>query len=169
MRVHIVAITFETWQSVGASFDMKSVKSTFSYPSNPNLDVAVFLDACRILKLIRNTLAEKSVQSVLTDADGNYIKWDYLKKLQELQCSEGLLASERHIQWHGQKMKVKLAAQTLSSSVADALEFCDKQLKKNEFEGSCATVNFIRIVDRLFDILNSQNALARTWLQVSNA
>jgi len=55
------------------------VKSTFSYPSNPNLDVAVFLDACRILKLIRNTLAEKSVQSVLIDADGNYIKWDYLK------------------------------------------------------------------------------------------
>jgi len=44
---------------------MKSVKS-FSHPSNPNLDVAVFLDACYMLKLIRNTLAEKPV---LTDAD----------------------------------------------------------------------------------------------------
>jgi len=86
VRVHIVAITLDGCsanmnmaKSLGASFDMKSVKSTFSYPSNPNLDVAVFLDACRILKLIRNTLAEKSVQSVLIDADGNYIKWDYLK------------------------------------------------------------------------------------------
>jgi len=44
---------------------MKSVKS-FSHQSNPNLDVAVFLDACHMLKLIRNTLAEKPV---LTDAD----------------------------------------------------------------------------------------------------
>jgi len=84
-----------------------------------------------MLKLTRNTLAEKSV---LIDADGNKIKWEYFETLQELQCSEGLVAAnkltERHIQWHRQKMKVKLAAQTLSSSVADALEFCNTQLKK---------------------------------------
>ena len=167
--VHVVSLTFDGCSAninmakiLGASFDMKNVKSTFSHPSNPNLDVAIFLDACHMLKLIRNTLAEKSI---LIDADGNNIEWEYLKKLQELQFSEGLLAAnkltERHIQWQRQKMKVKLAAQTLSSSVADALEFCDKQLKKNEFEGCCATVNFIRTIDRLFDILNSRNALAR--------
>jgi len=167
--VHVVSITFDGCSAnmnmakiLGASFDMKNPKFTFSHPSNPNLDVALFLDACHMLKLIRNTLAEKTV---LIDADGNRISWAYLKKLQELQCSEGLLAAnkltERHIQWHRQKMKVKLAAQTLSSSVANALEFCDKQLKNNEFEGCAATVNFIRIVDRLFDILNSRNPLAR--------
>ena len=55
--------------------------------------------------------------------------------------------------------------------MADALEFCNTQLKKNEFEGCDATVNFIRIVDRLFDILNSRNALAHGFkcpMRVSN-
>ena len=73
MGVHIVAITSDGCSAnrnmakiLRASFDMKSVKSTFSHPSNPNLDIAVFLDACHMLKLIRNTLGEKPV---LTDAD----------------------------------------------------------------------------------------------------
>jgi len=94
-----------------------------------------FLDVCHMLKLMRNTLAEKST---LIDIHGNKIEWQYLKNLQELQCSEGLKVANkltsRHIQWHRQKMKVKLAVQTLSSSVADALEFCDKQLKKKNLK-----------------------------------
>jgi len=57
-------------------------------------------------------------------------------------------------------MKVKLAAQTLSSSVADALQFCDKELNIGTFKNTSATIKFIRIVDRLFDILNSRNPLA---------
>jgi len=79
--VHVVSITFDGCSAnmnmakvLGASFDMKSLNSTFCHPSNPNLDVAVFLDACHMLKLTRNTLAEKSV---LIDADGNKIKWEY--------------------------------------------------------------------------------------------
>ena len=58
-------------------------------------------------------------------------------------------------------MKVILASQALSSSVADAIEYCDKQLKLPEFSGSEATVDFIRIFDRLFDILNSPSVVAK--------
>jgi len=177
--VHVVSITFDGCSAnvnmanmLGASFDMQNVKSTFPHPSNANLDVAVFLDVCHMLKLLRNTLAEKST---LIDADGNKIEWQYLKNLQQLQCSEGLQAANkvtsRHIQWHRQKMKVKLAAQTLSSSAADAIEFCDKHLKREEFRGSDATVTFIRTADRLFDILNSRNVLSRGFkapLRVEN-
>jgi len=50
----------------------------------------------------------------------------------DLKDKEGLLAAnklnERHIQWNPQKMKVKLAAQTLSSSVAGSLFFCQNDL-----------------------------------------
>ena len=58
-------------------------------------------------------------------------------------------------------MKVKLAAQALSSSVANAIEFCNQVLKLPKFQGSEATVAFIRIIDRLFDILNSRNPCAK--------
>src|SRR6218665_3571433 len=118
-----------------------------------------FLMLVIMLKLIRNTLTEKSI---ILDSKGNEIKWNYLR---ELQSSEGLRAAnklhERHIQWHRQKMKVKLAAQTLSSSVADAIAFCDETLHLPKFQNSSATVNFIRIIDHLFDILNSRNPLAK--------
>ncbi|EZA51134.1 THAP domain-containing protein [Ooceraea biroi] len=55
------------------------------------------------------------------------------------------------------KMKVNLAAQTLSQSVADALEFCMNDLKLPEFQGCEATIRFIRSIDILFDFLNSRN------------
>jgi len=54
-------------------------------------------------------------------------------------------------------MKVALAAQTLSNSVADSVEFCTKNLELPEFQGSEGTVRFIRSIDRVFDFLNSRN------------
>ena len=53
-------------------------------------------------------------------------------------------------------MNVRLAAQTLSSSVADAIEFLEASGYPS-FVGASATVRFIRKVDRLFDLLNSRN------------
>ena len=60
-------------------------------------------------------------------------------------------------------MKVNLAAQALSSSVADALEYCEGKLKLPRFQGFGPTVNFIRVFDRLFDVLSSRNPLARNF------
>ena len=53
-------------------------------------------------------------------------------------------------------MKVNLAAQTLSSSVADALE-------KNGFTDCEATIDFIRRIDHLFDLMNSRNPIANNY------
>ena len=53
-------------------------------------------------------------------------------------------------------MKVKLAAQTLSSSVADAIEYFLKE-GDPKFQGANGTIKFIRVVDRLFDLLNSRS------------
>ena len=66
--------------------------------------------------------------------------------------------------WQQQKMKVNLAAQTLSSiSVADSIQYCNETLQMDEFRGSEATVKFIRIFDHLFDVLNSRNPLAKGY------
>jgi len=61
----------------------------------------------------------------------------------------------QHINYRNAVMKVKLEAQTLSSGVADAIEYlCQKG--NPSFRNSQATVYFIRQIDRLFDILNSR-------------
>jgi hypothetical protein len=76
-----------------------------------------------------------------------------------------------HIKWQQQKMKVDHAAQSLSSSVADAIEYCTNVLKLPQFKGSEATVKFIRTIDHLFDILNSRNPCAKGYkarLRVNN-
>ena len=91
----------------------------------------------------------------------------YIENLHNLQQEEGLRAGNKlrsaHIEWQRQKMKVNLAAQTLSSSVADALEFCQKDIKFTQFKGCEATVEFIRKFDQLFDLMNSRNPLARNF------
>ena len=53
-------------------------------------------------------------------------------------------------------MKVNIAAQTMSSSVADAIGFLES-INHPDFQGSAATVVFIRKIDRLFDLLNCRN------------
>jgi hypothetical protein len=60
-------------------------------------------------------------------------------------------------------MNVRLAAQTLSPSVADAIEFLNVSMKLNQFQNSDGTVKFIRMIDRLFDMLNSRNPLGKGY------
>ncbi|KAL3209203.1 hypothetical protein MRX96_038322 [Rhipicephalus microplus] len=98
------------------------------------------------------------------DASGASVSWDYIVQLQELQEKEGLHAATKlraaHIQWQKQKMKVNLAVQTLSTSVADAIDFCREDLQLPQFKNSEGTVKFIRMFDKLFDFLNSRNPVA---------
>lgn len=62
-------------------------------------------------------------------------------------------------------LNVRLEAQTLSSSVADAIDFLNLSMKLNEFHNSDGTVKFIRMIDRLFDMLNSRNPLGKGYKQ----
>ena len=169
-RVKVVSLTFDGCSAncsmvsiLGASLEPSNQICSFPHPSSSQ-QVCIILDACHMLKLARNLLADKRT---LIDSDGHEIKWEYFEALQKLQIQEGLRAGnklhERHIQWTKQKMKVRLAAQTLSSSVADALEFCNTDLNLPAFRNCEATVKFIRIIDRLFDLMNSRNPFARGY------
>ncbi|EFA11634.1 DNA transposase THAP9-like Protein [Tribolium castaneum] len=62
-------------------------------------------------------------------------------------------------------MKVKLAVQVFSTSVVDALEYCNKDLRLAQFNESDATVDFCRIVDKLFDLFNTRNSLSKNMFK----
>ena len=149
---------------LGAKLSPDDMQAYFPHPCDPNTKIYIFLDACHMIKLVRNTTSD---WRVLYDKDGNDIKWQFVVQLQELQETEGLHLANKlrpaHIKWKPQKMKVNLAAQALSSSVADALEYCEGKLKLPQFQGCGPTVQFIRVFDRLFDVLNSRNPLARNF------
>ena len=169
--VRVVSLTFDGCAAniamaskLGANLEPNKLQTSFEHPSDYTQSVYLLLDPCHMLKLMRNLLADKKA---LLDSDGNLIKWSYIEELHRIQKSEGLRAgnklTDRHVGWMREKMKVSLAAQTLSSSVATALLYMKDDLKLPQFQGCEATVKFIRIIDRLFDILNSRNPIARGY------
>lgn len=135
-------------------------KTFFSHPVTTD-PVVVFLDPCHMLKLVRNTLADKKS---MVDAENEFVQFTFLEKLHNLQESEGLHLGNKlraaHLQWYRKKMNVKLAAQLLSSSVATSLEFCVEQSLPG-FEGCESTIKFIQMFNNLFDIFNSRNLNAK--------
>jgi hypothetical protein len=89
--------------------------------------VHIFLDACHMVKLIRNTLCEWG--RLRDNSNDTQIRWNFFEQLVNLQDSIGLHAAnkitQRHLRFKTEIMKVKLAVQLLSDSVTDALDFCN--------------------------------------------
>jgi len=126
-------------------------------------EVYIFMDPCHMLKLARNALAE----CLLSSSSGK-ILWRIIKKLEEVQEIAGLkLANKlsgRHVNFKNKIMNVSLAAQTLSSGVADALEFLCS-IKYEGFEESAPLIDFIRRIDWSFDFLNCRNPYGKGFKQ----
>jgi len=57
-------------------------------------------------------------------------------------------------------MKVKYAAQTLSSSTADSLDFLSYN-NFPQFSNVAATSEYCRAIDRIFDFLNSKSKFSK--------
>lgn len=140
-------------KTLGCSLVPSELKTFFYHPDTGD-KVYIFLDPCHMLKLVRNTIGQK----ILLSSDGA-IKFEFIEKLFKLQEAEGLHFANKltkgHINWFDQKMKVKLAAQTLSESVSVAIDYCCKK-KIAGFEESEATAIFLRHFNFLFDVLNSR-------------
>ncbi|KAG0434281.1 hypothetical protein HPB47_019217, partial [Ixodes persulcatus] len=135
--------------------------SWFPNPSDHSRKVYGLLDACRMLKLMRNLLAKKQC---IRDGAARVVAWKYLEDLDSLPQREGLHAAnklrKKHIDFQHQKMKVSLAATTLSRSVSCALLLC-KEKGIRGFEGVEATAEFAAAVDNIFDLSNSCHPLCR--------
>jgi hypothetical protein len=119
--------------------------------------IFVILDTSHLIKLARNTLGDLQL---LFTADGRRIEWRFITELEKLQSSEQLHLANKitkeHIQFQKKKMRVYLATQVLSASVADAIEFCDKDLGLQQFANSGATCEYVRICNTAFDLLDSK-------------
>lgn len=111
-----------TGKELGANF----IQSDQAYFINPHSDDKIFLfpDACHSLKSTRNRLASLGV---LYDGQNNKIEWRYVVDLEKYQREHninlGNKITKAHIQWEKKRMSVRIAAETLSDSVASAIEF----------------------------------------------
>lgn len=97
-------------QKLGCDFNPDSLKTSFFVDEE---EIFVVFDMCHVLKLIRNLVSDFNLVS-----GTGLIKWEHFMILNECQNQEGLhLAnklSNRHIHYRNEKMKVALAAETLS-------------------------------------------------------
>ena len=105
----------------------------------------VMFDTCHMIKLVRNTLqALRHIWSM----DGQ-ISWQLISDLHETQQQLGLRLANKlgnaHIDFHSQKMKVALAVQALSASVAAALQTL-RDLGMKQFSYSGPTIEFIKVI-----------------------
>ena len=116
-----------------------------------------------MLKLARNALGDLKVFTTPTQET---ISWSFVEALYKIQQQDimhlGNKLKTKHIQWHKHKMKVSVAAQTLSTSVAAAITFL-RNIKVDDFNDSKATSDFILLMNNLFDILNSESKFGKNF------
>jgi len=121
-----------------------------------DFNVNIIFDPTHMVKLVRNTFGEKRQ---LIDCHNGIIDFNYIELLLMLQENDKWhLANKlkkQHVFYFKNKMKMKLATQLLSSSIAQALTFCKGFLKLDD-KDCTATINFIQIFNDAFDILNSR-------------
>lgn len=157
---------FSMAKCLGADFsDYSNLKTYFISPITKE-KIFIILDPSHMIKLIRNCFGEYSI----LECEGKQISWSYLKNLVEIQLTEGLTAAtklkQRHLSYHKEKMRVKLATQTVSKSVATALAYLRDDIGRIDnniyqmFRGSEETEKFLLIFNDCFDILNSSSKYA---------
>ena len=122
-----------------------------------------------ISPLIRNAFEHFRV---FLDQNDQKIKFAYIVDLHDLQEYENMHLANKlkssHVHFKRQIMKVYLATQLFSNSVANAIEICKDSLKMDIFKGSESTIEFLRIMNDLFDIINSCNLTSYKFKKALN-
>lgn len=132
----------------------KQLKPFILNPVN-NTKIYIFFDPCHMEKLIRNRWASCKV---FFNDKGNKIEWRYIEALYAYSRDNDFQVhklTKKHVQWKNHAMRVGLAVETFSESVATAIEFLMRQ-NVPEFQGAQPTVDFLRRINTLFDIFNSR-------------
>lgn len=144
-----------TSKILGADFNAD--KPYFKNPFDKKKVVYMILDPPHMIKLARNCLGNKET---IYDSENKEIKWSFFEKLVTLQSSENLhfgnKLTKSHLEFEKIKMNVRIAAETLSNSTAESMEYLNKVLRHEDFQNSESTVDYIRVFNNLFDIMNSK-------------
>lgn len=133
---------FSACKHLGANFQMEKLSPHIYNPVDKS-KIYLMPDACHMIKLVRNFMAS---EQVFHNGAGAKIEWQYIEKLVRRRETKGFTThklTKRHIQWERSVMDMRIAAQTLSNSVAEFLD-CE------------ATADFVRRMNDLFDTLNTK-------------
>lgn len=158
--VRVINISFDGLLSnitmcklLGASFEMDNFKPEFILPGQEQ-KTYIILDPSHMLKLARNCVGNHN----LILENGEEIKWKYFQKLEEYRVIKGYTLThklnKKHMNWENFKMNVRVAAETLSDSVANSMEYL-MQAGYEEFTNASPTITFIRHINKIFDIMNT--------------
>lgn len=135
--------------------DYKNDRPYFMNPFDGLKKVYVILDACHMLKLMRNCLGNKKI----IYAQNDEISWHFFEDLFELQSTQHIKLANKltktHIDYSPKKMSVRIAAETLSESVAQAMAYLSS-IRYKDFEKSKPTQDYCLMANNLFDIMNSK-------------
>jgi len=102
----------------------------------------------------------------MLDSNGGKIQWQFIVNLYHYQTKNGITLANKlnkqHVNFEKNQMKVKYAVQVLSQSVANALTTMSK-LNHPDFANVEPTVKYLKIFDRIFDVMNSKNLNNCNW------
>ncbi|XP_055326209.1 uncharacterized protein LOC129580037, partial [Sitodiplosis mosellana] len=133
--------------------DFKSKKPYFPSPTHPEREIYIIYDPPHMLKIIRKDFSTRKLYH-----KDELLNWNLLSLLAAKQDGDNFglgnqLTQRHHINWNISPMTVRYAAETMSNSVADALEqLCED--KYADFEKCESTVQLIRLCNNVFDALN---------------
>lgn len=151
---------------LGANLDVNSPDFKPFFHSSVGLRIFIILDVCHMDKLVRNSIGDRGV---IRNSKKETIEWKYFETLVSLR-NQGFAMmhkmNQKHILYQRQKMKVNLATQTLSASVANSMQ-CLKEKGLKQFEKADATIEFTNIFNNLFDVLNSASTKDQNFLKQS--
>lgn len=144
---------------LGADFRSNTGDYITHFPSpHDKSKVYIIYDFSHVEKLIRNTLGDNKVLW----RNDKKIEWKYFVELVKYsrENSFGLThkLNKRHLEYTDRKMHVRTAVETFSRSSADSMEYLQKN-RVPGFEDATETIEFTRIMDTLWDVLNSQRIL----------
>ncbi len=95
--------------------NIKNLNGSFDHPAKPGHKIYVIMDICHMLKLARNAFAD---MQIFCNSMNERISWEYILALHKAQQKDilhlGNKLKTKHVQWQNHKMKVSVAAQTLS-------------------------------------------------------
>ena len=140
------ATNIAMWALLGADLNPNSnaYKVSIQPVDGQQHPTYVFIDVCHVMKLLRNTL---HAYSGIRSKDG-IVSWELIHSLYQAQEDAGLTLANKltakHIGFSQQKMKVSLAVQVFSNSVAKALRSM-KAMGDPRFADCDATASFIEV------------------------
>ena len=168
--IKAISVTFDgaryqisAMELLGASFASFSTRPYFPHPCDSSISVMTVLDPSHMLKLVRNAL--HAYKSFHWDEHGE-IRWAYFEKLQELQTLHHLRGGNKltlqHIDFENKKMKVCLASQLFSKSVADTLRFCHfNGVPEFAADDVLVTADFAEMINDIFDVLKCRSPFGK--------